>query len=96
MKSFMVLHNVALETPEGPVTLRQGQVIRLATTEAVLLSEAGKIAEICYWQDRVIPDCQKPCYHSDRSGNVSECPHFRAYWNVRISEINAKAVIPGL
>lgn len=40
-------------------------------------------AGICYWQNKVIPDCQKPCYHSDRSGNVSECPQFREYWNRR-------------
>lgn len=95
MMSFRVLTDVELSTPEGPVILHEGQVIRLATTEAIVLIEAGKIAEICYWQDRVIPDCQKPCYQSDRSGHVSECPHFRAYWDNRLAK-NSGAVIPGL
>lgn len=41
--TFSVMADIELQTPDGPVTLHEGQIIRLATTEAIVLIEAGRI-----------------------------------------------------
>jgi hypothetical protein len=44
--TFQVLEDVRIETPEGLVTLNQGQTIKLSKDEAILLIEAGLITPI--------------------------------------------------
>lgn len=44
--TFNVLSDISLETPAGAMALKEGQVIRLADTEALPLIEAGLITPV--------------------------------------------------
>ncbi len=39
----------------------------------------------CCWLKSVIDDCQMPCFEIDATTVYHECPHFRGYWNKRLT-----------
>ncbi len=78
--TFHVLKDLTLETTAGILDFTAGQLVRLDNREAEELIQAGYVQPYCYWQDRVIENCQLPCYKITPEKVVTECSHFSEYW----------------
>ncbi len=68
-------------------TITKGAIFNLPDDKARGLIQAGYAQTFCYWQDRVIEDCQLPCYKITPGKVVTECKHFSQYWRQRVLEI---------
>jgi hypothetical protein len=69
--------------------LKPGDTFKPKDEEAIkeLLAE-GFIKPYCNWLEDVIENCQPPCFEGKAMTVIRECPHFKAYWQKRLKEIN--------
>ncbi len=81
---YQVIKDFTLKLNETQqiLSLKAGQIIIMEpeTANKLKLIESGRIKEICYWQDRVIEDCQKPCVAWKEKTLLRECPYFGEYF----------------
>lgn len=94
--TFSVLSDISIETPEGPVILKQGQGIRLVEAEAMPLLEAGVIMRsVSSWLERLSDD-ERDIFHErsaimEYSGGLPR-EHAEV---LAIQRIIQKRIIPG-
>lgn len=84
---YQVQAEITVKTSEGLLTLKPGQIVRLAPDKATELLKARKLTPFCYWQEKAVDDCVYPCYQF-KGHTVAECHHFKSFWAKRLKVLD--------